>query len=106
MSAGEITEQEARVHPKKNILTRAVGTDQPIDIDVAMVSCEPGEQLLLCTDGLTNKLSDEDIQAIILSAETLHEAGEKLIAKANARGGEDNISLVLISEDTGGEASC
>lgn len=106
VSVGEITEQEASIHPKKNILTRAVGTDQSIDIDVTMVSCEPGEQLLLCTDGLTNKLSDEDIQTIIQSAGTLHEAGETLIAEANARGGEDNISLVLISEETGGEASC
>ncbi|MGM0522677.1 MAG: Stp1/IreP family PP2C-type Ser/Thr phosphatase [Bacillota bacterium] len=106
VNAGEITEQEARIHPKKNILTRAVGTDDTIEVDVTIISCEPGEKLLLCTDGLTNKLTDEDILAIIQSVQTIDEAGEKLIAEANARGGEDNISLVLISEQAGGEASC
>ncbi len=106
VNAGEITEQEARVHPKKNILTRAVGTDDSVEVDVTVISCEPGEKLLLCTDGLTNKLADEDIKVIIQSLQTLSDAGEKLIAEANARGGEDNISLVLINNQAGGEASC
>ncbi|SFO99130.1 protein phosphatase [Halolactibacillus halophilus] len=104
--AGEITEQEARVHPKKNILTRAVGTDLAIDVDVTMVSCELGDTLLLCTDGLTNKLTDEEIKTIIQSVQKIDDAGKQLIDAANARGGEDNISLVLINEQAGGDASC
>lgn len=106
VNAGEITEQEARVHPKKNILTRAIGTDLAIDVDVTMVSCEPGDTLLLCTDGLTNKLTDEEIKTIIQSAQAIDDAGKQLIEEANARGGEDNISLVLINEQAGGDASC
>lgn len=106
VNAGEITEQEARVHPKKNILTRAVGTDLAIDVDVTMVSCEPGDTLLLCTDGLTNKLTDEEIKTIIQSAQAIDDAGKQLIEEANACGGEDNISLVLINEQAGGDASC
>lgn len=104
--AGEITPDEAAVHPKKNVLTRAVGTDMPVDVEVTMVNCENNDRLLLCTDGLTNKLSDERIQAILNQHADLYVAAEQLINEANERGGEDNISLVLLAYDAGGETSC
>lgn len=103
--AGEITPDEAAVHPKKNVLTRAVGTDMLVDVEVTMVTCDNNDRLLLCTDGLTNKLTDERIQSILNQHADLHVAAEQLINEANERGGEDNISLVLLSYDAGGEAS-
>ncbi|MDD6062334.1 MAG: Stp1/IreP family PP2C-type Ser/Thr phosphatase [Oscillospiraceae bacterium] len=92
---GQITASEAKDHPRKNIITRALGVDKNILIDFCEEPFEPGDTLLICTDGLTNTVDDLDI------LRTLHEqsadVSEQLIRLANAHGGQDNITVVAIS---------
>lgn len=95
---GKITKEEAETHPKKNIITRAVGALKEVDADYTEVDISPGDKLLLCTDGLTNCLSAGKISEIVFSEEDPEKICEKLIEAANERGGPDNISCVYISE--------
>ncbi|WP_249777583.1 Stp1/IreP family PP2C-type Ser/Thr phosphatase [Paenalkalicoccus suaedae] len=94
---GEISEQEAEVHPRKNVLMRALGTEPTIEIDTGVVAWNSGSLLVLCTDGLTNKLSAMDLSAIFNDQEIpLEEAARAMINEANNRGGEDNITVALV----------
>lgn len=93
---GEITRQEANDHPKKNIITRAVGTSENIEIDTQIIKYKNGDKLLLCTDGLSNMLYNEDILDISNQDISLLEKGESLIDIAKTKGGTDNISLIMI----------
>lgn len=93
--AGRITRDQMRTHPDKNIITRAVGVDMNVEPDFFDVGLNPGDIILLCSDGLTNMVEDEQIFRIIKREKTLREAGQKLISAANAAGGRDNISVVL-----------
>lgn len=95
---GEITAEEAKHHPKKNIITRAVGVDDTVDIDFCELTLRKGEKLLLCSDGLTNFVEDEDLRNIIEENDG-QEAVELLIENANNNGGGDNITAVLICGD-------
>ena len=97
--AGQITLNEAENHPRKHMLTKAVGTNPGVSADIYQTDWQPGDRLLLCTDGLTNKLSDELIQTILKENDDLQKAGQLMIDKANELGGEDNISLVLVEHD-------
>ncbi|MGI5893646.1 MAG: Stp1/IreP family PP2C-type Ser/Thr phosphatase [Candidatus Merdivicinus sp.] len=92
---GELSESEARVHPGKNIITRAVGVHWDVEIDVHTVELNPGDRLLLCTDGLSNLCTDEEI-ARVLQDLTIEEAAETLIRMANQGGGHDNITVVIV----------
>jgi protein phosphatase len=92
---GRLTEEEARVHPNRNIITRALGTEHQVRGDLFSEHLEPGERLLLCSDGLSNMVEDDQIFRIVHSAGSLQEAGKKLIDAANRAGGKDNISVVL-----------
>lgn len=92
---GNLTESEARVHPQKNIITRALGTDQQVSADYFEVSVRKGDIVLLCSDGLSNMLDDEDMEYIVKRSNTLEEAGTQLVAQANQNGGDDNITVVL-----------
>lgn len=92
---GQITADEARTHPQRNVLYRAVGTDPQVEVDTASFTIEAGDYLLICSDGLTTYLSDEEIAQGVLQAESLAAACDNLIALANRRGGRDNISVVL-----------
>jgi len=92
---GKITESQARVHPQKNIITRALGTDRQVNADYFEVSVKRGDTILLCSDGLSNMLDDEDMEYIIKRSETLEEAGTHLVSQANRNGGDDNITVVL-----------
>ena len=95
-----MTIEEAEVHTKKNVLTQAVGTEESLNVQLLSFSLEADESyLFLCTDGLSNKVSEEEIQEIILQDLGHEEKLEKLIQLANDRGGEDNISLVLWVDD-------
>ncbi|MCI8771159.1 MAG: Stp1/IreP family PP2C-type Ser/Thr phosphatase [Lachnospiraceae bacterium] len=96
---GNITESEARVHPQKNIITRALGTDGQVNADFFEVTVQKGDIVLLCSDGLSNMLDDEDMEYIIRHGDTLEEAGNVLVAKANQSGGDDNITVVLVRID-------
>ncbi len=90
---GEITEAEARVHPMKNILTQAVGAVEEISVDTASFPVENGDIFLLCTDGLTNMVDDENISEILLTS--LNPA-EDLIQAALDNGGIDNVSVMVV----------
>ncbi len=93
---GELQRKDARTHPDKNVITRAVGVGAPIQIDFFDVKLEEGDILLLCSDGLTNMVEDPDILEIVRKSASLKEAGMQLINEANKNGGKDNISAVLV----------
>jgi PPM family protein phosphatase len=96
VESGVLTPEEAERHPQRSAITRAVGTEQAIEVDVFSVPAEHGDLVLLCSDGLTDMLSEEDIASALLEAgRDPEEAARKLVAAANARGGEDNITVVL-----------
>ena len=97
---GEITAEEARNHPDKNVITRALGATKDVAVDFFDVHLESGDRLLLCSDGLTNMVLDEDIEDIIVSEELLETAGKRLVEAANENGGKDNIGIVLVEPDT------
>ena len=103
VSAGEVTEEQAKDHPKKNVLMKALGANDPIDIDI--FDCDMGvSSILLCSDGLTNMLEEDQIQKVLLSEAEIEDKVIKLIRKANNRGGTDNISVAYLIRDKEGEA--
>lgn len=93
---GELDRADARSHPDKNIITRAVGAEDKVEPDFFTVELQEGEIVLMCSDGLTNMLEDEEIRMIISGARDLVEKAESLVEAANANGGRDNISVILI----------
>ena len=94
---GKLDPKEAKHHPKKNVITRALGAAEHVIPDFFEIEAEEGEYILLCSDGLTNMVEDEMIRSIILEPEqTLSVRAEHLIDAANTQGGKDNISVILI----------
>lgn len=93
---GGIDREAARIHPDKNIITRAVGVKEYVLVDFFDVTIGEKETLLLCTDGLTNMLSDNEIHSIASTSPSIEEAGKRLIEAANANGGRDNIAVILV----------
>lgn len=102
VSLGGIDREAARNHPDKNIITRAVGVKASVDADFFEVPLSREDKLLLCSDGLTNMLRDEEICQIIQENEELEQAARALIHAANENGGRDNIAVVLV-EPFGGQ---
>ena len=102
LKSGEITQEMAENHPRKNIITRSLGMPGSLEVDVAIHRIEDHDQLLLCSDGLTNMVSEPKITQILLEAASLQDASQRLIDEANAKGGLDNITVLLI--DVGGES--
>ena len=100
---GEISPEAARVHPDRNIITRAVGGDPEIEVDFFEVSLEEGDQILMCSDGLTDMLEDEEIFEIINEKKDVREAIDELIDAANDYGGNDNITIILTQPFSSGE---
>lgn len=96
IESGSITKEEARRHPQRNVITRAVGTDRTVEADVYEFSAKKGDILLLCSDGLVNMVEDETILSIIKNKETLDEAADALVQEAEQAGGTDNITVILI----------
>lgn len=92
---GDITEREARIHPQKNIITRALGIDDKVRADYFEISVETSDIVLLCTDGLTNMIEDDDIEYIVKHSSSIEKAVNSLVAKANENGGYDNITVIL-----------
>ena len=92
---GGINEEEAKHHPDKNIITRAIGGKENVEADFFEHHLKKGDIILMCTDGLCNMVDDEEIFAIIKGARDIVEAGQSLIDRANANGGKDNIGVVL-----------
>lgn len=94
--AGEITEEEARIHPDKNMITRAIGVNENVRIDYFEVDLKRGDRILLCSDGLTNMVTDEEIGQILEQTESPQQAVDELIEKAILYGGADNITAVVV----------
>lgn len=93
---GEIKREQARSHPDKNIITRAVGAMEDIDIDFFKVKLNRDDIVLMCSDGLTNMIEDEEIRMILEGQRDIVEKAESLVNAANNNGGKDNIAVVLI----------
>jgi protein phosphatase len=96
LRSGRLTQEEADTHPHRSVITRALGTDPEVDVDTITVALQPGDLFLLCSDGLTTMVRDEDILAIVAAA--AHDparAAAMLVKAANEAGGEDNITAVL-----------
>ncbi|MDD0842799.1 PP2C family protein-serine/threonine phosphatase [Pseudomonas sp. Gutcm_11s] len=97
IDAGELSIEDARVHPRRNIVTQCLGQgEQVLEVGRVQGSLAPGELLLLCSDGLTGELSDEQIQQVCAGAATLDVLVEELIGLANQLGGKDNISCIVL----------
>ncbi|KRN01680.1 Serine threonine protein phosphatase [Levilactobacillus senmaizukei DSM 21775 = NBRC 103853] len=94
---GEISRQAARHHPQKNVIIRSLGISDDAQFDLNTYPLVPGDQLLLCTDGLTNMVDDDQIQAVLLSDQRAEDKCQQLIDLANAAGGLDNITVLLIT---------
>ena len=98
VSAGELTKEEASIHPKKNVLMKALGAALNVDVDIFECDMDMNiREVLLCSDGLTNMLDREQIEKVLLSEGSVEEKVERLIRKANNRGGTDNISVAYLT---------
>ncbi len=100
VETGELTKEEAENHPRKNVLMRALGANNPVDIDIFDVDME-SNAILLCSDGLTNMLTKEQIERVLKSDISLEERIVKLIRKSNLRGGTDNVSIAYLEKESG-----
>jgi protein phosphatase len=98
VDTGQITADEAKIHPRKNLITRAVGVAEAIEVDYCEEEFAPGELLLVCTDGLTNAVPTEAIEQV-LRQNGPAAATEQLVALANRNGGADNITVVAVAND-------
>jgi PPM family protein phosphatase len=96
MRQGRLTPEEAVEHPQRSVITRALGPEAIVEVDTRSFRARPGDVYLLCSDGLTTMISEEELAAVLLAHPRLHDAGEALIAAANDAGGRDNITVVLI----------
>ncbi len=94
---GQLERNKGRNHPEKNIITRAMGSREEAMPDFFELSLEEGDRVLMCSDGLSNMVEDDEIRDIILENKDIKEAVSLLISKANYYGGNDNISVILIS---------
>ena len=97
VARGQISEEQARTHPNKNLITRAVGTEPQVECDCFYLGLEPGEYLLLCSDGLSNMVTRPEMLYEITHAENGTECCQRLIEIAKNRGAPDNVTVVLIS---------
>ena len=100
---GKLTEEQAAEHPQRSIITRALGIDPEVEVDTWTYPARAGDVVLLCSDGLTSMINEDQIAAVLSQEPDLDRAGEQLIALANEAGGRDNITVILFRlEDVGG----
>jgi serine/threonine protein phosphatase PrpC len=99
VKSGQITREEAGHHPRRNVLTRALGTEEKVDVDIQDRSWSSGDILLLCSDGLSSLVSREQLLALVNSSGPLHEKARLLVNEALEAGGDDNITVVLVSNE-------
>jgi PPM family protein phosphatase len=103
VARGKLTEEQAEAHPQRSVITRSVGPEPSVEVDVETFPARAGDVFLLCSDGLTGMVPEARLTPIITGAPSLAEAGRELIAAANEAGGRDNITVVLFRlEDVGG----
>ncbi|MDY4671109.1 MAG: Stp1/IreP family PP2C-type Ser/Thr phosphatase [Oliverpabstia sp.] len=103
---GEMSREDAKNHPDKNIITRAVGAGATVNIDFFDVQLEENSRILMCTDGLSNMVEDETIERIISSPLDIEQAARHLVELANENGGKDNISVIAIEPFTNEVKEC
>ena len=94
--SGELTPDEAAVHPHRHVLTRAIGIDATIDPDCWEIDLGPTSRLLLCSDGLTNELAEQEIAEVLAQEADTDKAAAELVRRALARGGTDNVTVVVV----------
>lgn len=102
--SGEISAAEAEVHPHRSVLTRALGTEADVDVDEFDVALTDGDRLLLCSDGLTGMVTEEQIVAILSAAPDPQDAADRLVRAANRAGGVDNITVMVLDVEVEGGA--
>jgi protein phosphatase len=95
VARGDITREQSRTHPNKNLITRAVGTLPTVECDTFSVDISEGDYILLCSDGLSNIVTDSEIQKEVLSADSVKSAGESLLKLALERGAPDNVTIAI-----------
>ncbi len=93
---GQITEEEAASHPHRSIITRAIGVDVDLEIDTLTIDLQDDDEVILCSDGLTGPVNDDEIRAVLLEQDDVDAAAEALVDLANEHGGADNITVVLL----------
>ena len=103
---GEISQEVARMHPDRNIITRAVGGGREVEVDFFEVELKEGDQILMCSDGLTDMLEDQEIFNIINERQDIGDAMDELIDAANSYGGNDNITVILTEPFSGEVKIC
>lgn len=99
VDAGVITEAEARVHPARNVVTRSLGTDYAYHADTWVLPPYAGERFVICSDGLTNELSDEQVREILQANPDPQSASDELVRAALEAGGKDNVTVVVVNLD-------
>lgn len=93
---GEISATDARMHPNKNIITRALGANKDVNVDFFEIEVDKDDKILLCSDGLTNMVEEQEIVDVVNCNNDMDKVVKKLVQKANQYGGKDNISVVLV----------
>lgn len=99
IKSGQITPEEANIHPLRNVVTRALGTDKQVEVDIIHTPWQAGDVLLLCSDGLSGLVSEREMYDVIVEARQLAWKVDKLVGRALEEGGGDNITVVLLAND-------
>ena len=103
VSAGHITDDEARSHPRRNIITRALGIDPSVRVDAWTLPIVRGDRFVVCSDGLSDEVHDNEIHQILTTVSDAQAAAEELVAAANRQGGRDNVSVIVVDVLDGAE---
>ena len=96
VNAGHITDDEARSHPRRNIITRALGIDPSVRVDAWTLPIVRGDRFVVCSDGLSDEVHDNEIHQILTTVTDAQAAAEELVAAANRQGGRDNVSVIVV----------
>lgn len=97
IKTGQITEEEALLHPKRNMITRALGSEAKVEPDVYQFAVNSGDRILLCTDGLYNEVNEDEIKEQMRAGNGMTDLALRLVDKANENGGRDNITVICVT---------
>jgi protein phosphatase len=101
VAEGRLSKEDAEFHPRRNIMTRALGVEPEVPVDEFLLDASPGDRLLLCSDGLFRELSDDQIASLLLRLADPEEAADELVQEAKRKGGNDNITVVVVAVGSG-----
>jgi protein phosphatase len=96
IATGQIRREDARIHPQRNVIYRTIGDKSMVEVDVNTITLEPGNKVLLCSDGLWEMVEDDYMYKLVQESVSPQAACEKLVAAANAAGGDDNITVIIV----------